>query len=133
MKLIWAAGLVVCLAPAWGQDEKDHPPSMKTINASMKVLKASLETKNGTDAAEAAKKVEGAFAETRKYWAVKQTRNALDWSDSAITGARLAQAGLSEGRWEKVSDGVSQIGGTCKGCHDAHRERLPDGTYKIKN
>lgn len=133
MKLIWAAGLVVCLVPAWAQDEKDHPPNMKTINASMKVLKAAIETKNGADATDAAKKVEAAFTETKKYWAAKQTKDALDLSDSAITGARLAQAGLSEGRWEKVSDGVSKIGGTCKGCHDVHRERLTDGSYKIKN
>ncbi|MCC7154521.1 MAG: hypothetical protein IT161_08095 [Bryobacterales bacterium] len=133
MKLIWAAGLVVCLAPLQAQDEKDHPPNMKTINASMKMLKASLETKNVAEAAEAAKKVEAAFSETRKYWAARQTKDALDWSDSAITGARLAQAGVSDGHWEKVSEGVSKMGGTCKSCHDVHRERLPDGTYKIKN
>jgi len=133
MKLIWAAGLVVCLAPLQAQDEKDHPPNMKTINASMKMLKASLETKNAAEAAEAAKKVEAAFSETRKYWAARQTKDALDWSDSAITGARLAQAGVSDGHWEKVSEGVSKMGGTCKSCHDVHRERLPDGAYKIKN
>lgn len=133
MKLIWAAGLVLCLAPVQAQDEKDHPPNMKAINASMKVLKASLETKNAAEAADAAKKAEAAFSETRKYWAARQTKDALDWSDSAIAGARLAQAGVSDGHWEKVSEGVSKMGGTCKSCHDAHRERLPDGAYKIRN
>jgi hypothetical protein len=25
-----------------------------------------------------------------------------------------------------------KIGATCQGCHGAHREKLPDGSYKMK-
>jgi hypothetical protein len=27
---------------------------------------------------------------------------------------------------------AAEVGKTCGGCHMAHRERLPDGTFEIK-
>jgi cytochrome c556 len=105
---------------------------MKAVNASMKILKATLESKNAAEASAAAKKVEESITTTKKYWVAKNTKDAMDWSDAAIAGARLAQDGAAAGQWDKVGDGVSKMGGTCKSCHDVHRERLSDGTYKIK-
>lgn len=122
----------LALVPAAAQDEKDHPPQMKAIGANMKILKSTLESKNQGEATAAATKVHEAFAETKKYWVAKNIQDGQEWSDTALAGAKMVSDGAGTGDWTKVSDGVSKLGGTCKTCHDAHRERLPDGTYKIK-
>ena len=33
---------------------------------------------------------------------------------------------------EAVAASAKAVNGACKTCHDAHRERLPDGTSEIK-
>ena len=46
---------------------------------------------------------------------VKKLRSAMEKGDAAAAKSALIQMATN-----------------CKGCHDAHREKLADGTYKIK-
>jgi hypothetical protein len=44
-------------------------------------------------------------------------------------GAERGGGGQGRGRGE---GGFGKAAATCKGCHAAHREKLEDGSYKIK-
>jgi cytochrome c556 len=43
-----------------------------------------------------------------------------------------AAAGAAAGKWEDVTAATTTLAGVCTSCHTAHRERMDDGTYRIK-
>lgn len=104
---------------------------MKAAGANTGALKKAIDAKSHTDAATAAKKLEGVFGEVAEYW--EKRSNASD----AVGFAREAQAAAKEivSASESHSDASASFGklsATCKNCHAAHREKAEDGTWKIK-
>jgi len=55
-------------------------------------------------------------------------KSSRDGRAAARELAATAQAGNAAG----AKQAFTALGGTCKSCHDVHREKLPDGTYRIK-
>ena len=77
-------------------------------------------------------KLQALFKEVEEFFT---KRDAAD----AIESAKSAQAAAKELNSQAVSEtkvgaeaAFAKINGSCKGCHDAHREELPEGGYKIK-
>ena len=84
------------------------------------------------DAAKNAEKLEELFGEVESFWAMwpgAQGGDAVEFSRSAQAEAVKAaaaadpQAGLAA---------HEEIGKSCRGCHTTHRERMPDGSFRIK-
>lgn len=111
---------------------ESYQKNMKDTNATARSLKDNVEAKNWDGAAADAAKLKTLFAETQSFW---EKRNATDAVTAAKEGA--AAAGDLE-KAAKAKDGAAMtsahkaLTGTCKSCHDAHRERLPDGSSEIK-
>lgn len=127
--------LPVCICLAVGilpaQEDADFSKAMKTIGKSMNTLKG-LEAKTGPEAAESAQKAADAFRVTEKYWTAHSTSDAAKWTQESIGHAEALAAAAKAGETEKANAAYKSLGGTCKGCHEAHREKQADGAYKIK-
>jgi cytochrome c556 len=69
---------------------------------------------------------------TEKFWKANGAADAIAMSATGKAAAAdlLAAVKASNGAGAKAAFG--KLAGTCKGCHEAHREKLPDGKYKIK-
>ena len=39
---------------------------------------------------------------------------------------------MAAGKWDDVKTGATNLAQVCQTCHTAHRERLEDGSYRIK-
>ena len=106
--------------------------AMKKAGKTMGPLKKALDVNNFADAKPGAQSLVEIYDITEKFW---KERKADDAIQSSMTGKAAAAALLAAVAAEKSDDARAAFGklaGTCKGCHEAHREKLEDGKYKIK-
>ena len=87
-----------------------------------------------------------AFSATLSYWQEKKLDDAVTLVQEGLKGADALDAAAKSMNYNGVlsaqnaisgSNGVAFVGdtslpGVCVGCHLAHRQRLPDGTFEIK-
>jgi cytochrome c556 len=104
---------------------------MKTIApASAAVRNADAGTADATKQNIAALKQ--AFADTEAFWKTKGKADAVQFAADARKHVATMEAAAGAGKWDEVKTSAGTLGQTCQGCHAAHRERLEDGTYRIK-
>lgn len=126
-----AAGLLslALLAPA--QDEADLHKWMKDTGAANDVLRK-LPAKTGPEAAASAEKISTAYAHMKGFWEKRNVADAVKWSEEGKTAADELARAAKAGEADAATASMKLLGGTCRSCHEAHREKLPDGKYKIK-
>ena len=130
-KLIGLAALVALGLSA--QTAEEHHQFMKDAGGAMRKMRTALEAKSGSDLASEAKKVSDAFAGVEKFWTKRGgADDAVKLSMDAKTAADQLAAAATAGNMEESAAKLKALGSTCQGCHSAHREKLADGTYKIK-
>ena len=116
------AGMLV-IVPAFSQSEEDLDKAMKTVGKTMGELRKANEAKD-----EAALKAGGQvlvdqFTIAAKFWASHKMADATEMNGKTLAAAKTLAAGTGE---------FAAVGATCKGCHDLSREKLADGSYKLK-
>ena len=111
---------------------ESYVKNMKDTNAAAQELRKNLDAKNYEAIAKNAATLKTLFANTLSFWEDRKMEDAVGVAKS---GAKAA-ADLETAAKDKNDDTVASAGkillGTCKTCHDVHRERLPDGTSEIK-
>jgi hypothetical protein len=123
--LTLASGLIVS-----AQEDK-FEEWMKSVNSSMGALRKA-EKKTGAEAAAHAEKVGAVYENMIGFWRQRNAEDALKWSqDGKAAAAELASAATA-GDDEKAMAAFAKVGSTCKPCHEAHRDKTPEGKYKIK-
>jgi hypothetical protein len=129
--LLFVIGIATLASIGLAQDEKDYQTWMKTVQATNGTLRKNIEAKMGDAAAADADKLSGVFKQVAAFWEMKGGADAVSAAQkAALTSDQISMAAKS-GNWTEASAGLTTLGGTCGGCHMAHRERGPDG-FKIK-
>ena len=73
------------------------------------------------------------FAETRKVFETqKDLADAVGWATEATTLLLSVEKAAAAGQFADVTASATKLTGLCQQCHAARRERLEDGTYRIK-
>jgi cytochrome c556 len=103
-----------------------HVKVMKDLGKQFGSIRKGVDVEqNATAMAESMKEV-GAFWKDRgSELAMKSCKESRD---GALAVAKAAKEGDEAGQ----KAGMKMIGGGCKGCHDAHREKVGENAYKIK-
>lgn len=113
------------------QENESLEAWMKATGASMGVLRK-LEKKTGPEAVANAEKIGGIYENMINFWRQRNAEDAVKLSTEGKAAAvELASAAHGDDA-DKAAAAFTRIGGTCKPCHDAHREKTPEGKYKIK-
>ncbi len=131
-KLLVTSLLMLGTSALFADDHEAFEAAMKKAGKTMGPLKKALDANNFADAKPGADALVGIYDVTEKFW---KERKADDAIQSAMTGKAAAAALVAAVAAEKSDDARAAFGklaGTCKGCHEAHREKLEDGKYKIK-
>jgi cytochrome c556 len=123
---VTASGLVLT-----AQDDAKFEEWMKSVDTSAKVLRK-LEKKTGSETVENAEKIGAAYENMIGYWRQKNAADALKLSEEGKAAAVELASAAHAGDAEKADAAFKKVGGTCRPCHDAHREKTPEGKYKIK-
>ncbi len=113
------------------QDDAAFQTWMKSTNSEMGVLRK-IESKTGPEAAASAEKLSAIYQQVSAYWSAKHADDAVKIADEGKSAADTLAVAAKAGESEKAAAAFKTLGGTCRGCHEAHREKAADGTYKIK-
>jgi hypothetical protein len=113
------------------QDEAALGKNMKAIDAHAKVIRG-LTARTGAEAADNAEKIAALYTEMREFWVKRSVADAVKSAEEGKEAALQLASAAKANESEKGEAAFKALNGTCRGCHTAHRERLPDGKYKIK-
>ena len=105
---------------------------MKSNIATNGALRMHIMNKDYDGVAADAAKVKDNFAMIEAFWTAKKVDDAIAFAKAGAKGG----ADLEIAAKAKSDDGIAAaneaVTGTCRGCHMAHREQLPDKTFEIK-
>ncbi len=124
-----ALGLVVVAAE---KAPDSYIKNMKDTNAAAQDLRKSVDAKDYEAVARQAATLKGLFDTTRAFWEDRKADDAIGVAKNATKAAADLEAAANARNDEGVTSAAKTLQGTCKTCHDAHRERLPDGSSEIK-
>jgi hypothetical protein len=106
--------------------------AMKIINSAMGVVRAGLEKPDAAQLKEQAAALKKAFAETEATFKARNMATAIAWAGEALKHATAMEAAVAAGKWDEVKAAAGGIQPLCAQCHGEHRERMEDGSYRIK-
>ncbi len=129
--LLLAVFTVFAAAPQT-PEEQEFAGWMKTAQATAGSLRKNIEAKAAEDVAKDAAKMEEVFKKSEEFWTKRNTEDAVKWSQQSQSAAKEVAGAAKSGDWEKASASLRNVMGNCAACHNAHREKLPEGGYKIK-
>jgi cytochrome c556 len=87
--------------------------------------------RKGDDVEASAKQIAATFKEFEGFWSKRSETGAKSSKEGQEFAAAIAKAAAA-GDTAGVGAASKQLGGTCRSCHDAHREKISDTEYKIK-
>ena len=126
---------MLAISPVQAQkkiSEEDYSKVMKEIGSLVQTLRKNVEAGNMADAAKDAARLEMLFKDSVVFWEARKTEDAIAAAKTAVMAAGNAAKAAAANNTTALAEATKVLGGTCMGCHNAHRERLPDGTYRIK-
>jgi len=123
--------LVFCVLVA-AQEEAEYEELMETTNQMMGSLALNIQGKDGTAAREDSKTLDRLFAQIYAFFEKKNVTDAMQFAKNAAVGFREAGDLASAGKFQEALAKFHATRSNCDGCHEAHRERAADGSWKIK-
>lgn len=130
---IWFAIASLALASSLvALDEAQLEKKMKAAGEHMGALRKAMQANSMPDVATHAKGLVAAMDGTDSFWAERKMADAVTFNKDGLAAAKELAAAAEAGHADHAKSAMAKVGGSCKGCHDAHREKLPDGKYRIK-
>lgn len=111
---------------------ESYVKNMKDTNAASAALRKGLDSKDYEAIVKNASALESLFESTEDFWAKRKMDDAIGFAKSGAKAAAALAAAAQAKNDEGVTAASKTLTGTCKQCHDVHRERLPDGSSEIK-
>ena len=105
---------------------------MKQVSPGFTALRASLDSSTTTTALEKAKELKGYFGDVQATFTKRNLADAAGWAGDAQKLADTIGMAASAGKWDDAKPAATTLNGLCGQCHTARRERMDDGTYRIK-
>jgi cytochrome c556 len=124
--------LSAAVLPLIAQEGRPFSQVMKEINGSVGEVKKAFEGGNKEAVAGGGQKLEALFKEVEVFFAQKSTADAVEAAKNAQAAAKELMGEATSGTKVGAQAAFAKVTGSCKGCHDAHREKLPEGGFKIK-
>ncbi len=114
-------------------DELAVSANMKQVTAAVAELRKGAEGSDKAIVTTQAQLLGKIFLETRKVFETRgEMPDAVAWATEATTLMAAAEKGAAAGQFAEVTASATKLATLCASCHTAHRERLEDGTYRIK-
>jgi hypothetical protein len=112
--------------------DADYATHMKEIGQLNGVLNKSIKAGAAEEATKAATRLEVLFKNVHGYWNEKKVADATTAAQTAVTSLQAVQKALAANDMMAAETARATFAGTCMTCHTAHREKLPEGGFRIK-
>ena len=114
------------------QAPQDLSPIMKDVQATQTSLRMNLMNNAAEDVAKDATKLQDDFTKAMGFFKAMKAQDAVDAAKANVEAAGEIVKAAKANNLEAAKAPAGTIQKSCKGCHDVHREQLPDKTYKFK-
>jgi cytochrome c556 len=120
-----ASGLVLV-----GQEFSEFTAGMKSADRAWDRLR-DLQSKTGKQAAHQAESIEGVYENMIAFWRQRDSAVAVKSAIEGKAAAAMLASAAYAGDEAQAQAAFKTLSGTCRSCHNAHREKLPDGKYRL--
>jgi len=124
-------GLSMFVLAASGQQNEELQQWMKAAGQSASVL-AKLEKKTGKAAVAPAERLGAIYENMINFWRQRNAADAVKFSTDGKAAALELSSAARAGDETGAASALRELTATCKQCHDAHREKIADASYRIK-
>ena len=133
MKALILLPMVLLMASqaALAAEDTEFAAWMKTADTATRALK-SMDQKTGIEATRNAERLEVIYENMVGFWRRYNAKDAVKWSEEGKAAAGRLAAAAGAGDMGKATAAFNVLGGTCQSCHDARRERLAEGRFRIR-
>ena len=131
---VLAAALITPNVQAQDVTEADYKKAMEATLAGMQTIGKTMR-ENSADlsgAVAGAKAIDAALASIDAFWVARKAQDAVEMNAKSRAAAMAVAKAAEANDAVAAREAVKTLQGTCKACHDVHREKLPDNTYRIK-
>jgi len=114
------------------QAPQDLSPIMKDVAATSNSLRMNLMNNAAADVAKDASKLQEDFTKAMGFFKAMKAQDAVDMAKANVDRAGEIAKAAKANNLDAAKAPAGELQKSCKGCHDVHREQLPDKTYKFK-
>jgi cytochrome c556 len=118
-------------APAKIATDADYMATMKEVGPLAQALGKSIKGGMADEAMKAAARLEVLFKSVHAYWNEKKTADATQAAQTVLTNLAAVQKALKANDMAAAETARAAVAAQCMACHKAHREKLPDGGFRI--
>ena len=119
-------------APAKIASEADYAATMKEVGQNAGVMTKGIKGGMADEATKAAARLETLFKNVHAYWSEKKVADATTAAQTAITNLQAVQKALAANDMAAAETARATVAAQCRACHTAHREKTPEGGWKMK-
>ena len=112
--------------------EQTFDTAMKKVGPAFTALRQAVTASDAGVVKQQVLTVRTGLGETLGFWKTANKPDALKWVAEARTATERIEKSATAEDWDEVKSAVTALGQSCQDCHDAYRERLEDGTYRMK-
>jgi cytochrome c556 len=105
---------------------------MKAINPAFTAIRSGLEAPDAAQMKTDVAVLKKAFTNVETFFKARGTTDAIKWSADSMAAVATMERGAAGAKWEEVKAGAGSLQQMCTACHTAHRERMEDGTFRIR-
>jgi hypothetical protein len=105
---------------------------MTKLPAAQAALRKAMDGKDLNLVKEQATILKTAFTDTEAFWKAKGNTEAMNIATDAKKHADAILINLGLGSMDAAKTSLTPLGATCGNCHGKFRERMDDGTFRIK-
>lgn len=120
------------IPPPMTAEEEALDKTMKTINPAFAAIRQAVAAAGGENAAQHAATLKQGFTDTEAFWKKRGTTDAMKWAADARAQSEALERAITAGKWDDAKAAAGTLQQACSACHGAYRERLDDGTYRIR-
>lgn len=118
--------------PPMTPEEEAYDKVMKRVGPAFNTLRTALTGSDAAATAESTKMLRTAFGEAEAFWTLRAVADALEWTRAARKHVDAIERAASAGNWDAIKSSTTELGQVCQTCHSSYRERLDDGTYRLR-
>jgi hypothetical protein len=106
--------------------------AMKTINPAFTALRTAVQESKADVVKDNVAKLKPAFAEAETIGDDLGQTAVAEWAREARDHTASIERAAAAGNWEAAKTSAGALNQLCQNCHGAYRDRLEDGTFRIR-
>ena len=112
--------------------EADYSAVMKEVGSTNGLLGKAITSAAAADAAKASARLEVLFKDVQAYWSGKKVDDATTAASNAVAAAGAVSKAVAANDMTAAGEARTKLASQCMASHTAHREKLPEGGFKMK-